>query len=142
PAALVAIALDLRDRVELAHVPARIGEGGDRPRVVQEGPGILDERLETELVHDVLFPVPVVVDQDLVEDLVSELEEVRPARGLLEGDEVREDRHFGRVGGIDEKVMVRVIRDRILRNRRGIAVVGRRGYYMRISVDAGREVVA
>src|SRR2546429_10020077 len=38
-----------------------IREGGDRSRVVQEGPGILDDRLETELIHDVLFPVPVVV---------------------------------------------------------------------------------
>src|SRR5213076_2465146 len=100
--AFIPVALDPGDRVRLPYVPVRVRKGRDRPRVVQEGAGILHDRLETELVDDVLFAVSVVVDQDFIEDLIAELEEVRTACGFLQRDEVREERDLRRVRGIDE----------------------------------------
>src|SRR3989454_12237870 len=77
---------DLRDGVELAHVPVRIGQRTDRTCVVEERRGVLRRRLEPELVRDILDTVPVVVDQDLAPDVVPALAEVPTACRLLSRD--------------------------------------------------------
>src|SRR5207249_4631207 len=78
--------------------------------------------LESELVGHILDAVAVVVDQNLIQDVVSELEEVRASRRLLERDEVREDRALRGVDRVDERVQVRVVGHRSLRNRRRLAM--------------------
>jgi hypothetical protein len=70
---------DHRDVVELPLVPVGVVEPGDRPGVVEERLLVLQRRPELELVRDVRQRVAVVVDEDRVEDVVAELEEVRPA---------------------------------------------------------------
>src|SRR5207245_1241798 len=113
----------------------------DRPDIVEERRGILRHRLETELIRDVLEAVAVVVDEDLVQDVIAELEEVRAARGLLERYEVRENRDLRGIRGIDERVEVRVVRDGILRNRRRLAMGRHGGSPLRVRREARDERV-
>ena len=77
--------VDPGDGVGLAAVPARAGEAGDGPGVVEEGVGVGDVAGELELVADVDVAVVVVVDVDGVEDVVPELVEVGAAVGGLRG---------------------------------------------------------
>ncbi len=82
----------LRHVVELALVPVRVVERVDRPGVVEERVRVAQLGVEPELVGDVGPRVAVVVDVDRVDDVVAELEEVRPAGRILERDVVRDDR--------------------------------------------------
>jgi hypothetical protein len=67
------------DVVGLAAVPVRAAQRLDRAGVVQEGVRVAHRGPEAELVGDVGAAVTVVVDVDLVEHVVAELVEVRPA---------------------------------------------------------------
>ena len=116
-----------RDAVELPHVQIRIVEAGDDARVVEERLEIARFRPEAELERDVLDRVAVVVDHDLVEHVVVELEEVRSAVRGFERNEVRDERHAIRVAGADERVDVRVVRERILADERRFAMARRVG---------------
>src|SRR5262249_56363734 len=71
------------DGVELAGVPVRTVQRGDRPGVVEERVRVPQPIVEGEPVGDVRLAVTVVVDVDLVADVLAELVEVRAARGCL-----------------------------------------------------------
>ena len=75
--------IHLRHRIELWPVPIWATDRGDLTGVVQEGVGIAGLCLETELVRNLGKPVPVIVNLDLIEDILSEFEEVWAPRGLL-----------------------------------------------------------
>ena len=115
-----------RDRVRLLDVQVRVGGRGDLAGVVEERVRVRDVRLEPELVRDVVTRVPVVVDVDLVEDSRVEAVVVRPARRILERDVVRDDRDGVRLVRAHERVDVRVVGGRIVRDQRCLAVAGRR----------------
>ena len=134
------IGLDHRQGVRLAAVPSRAvtggGRVGDGSRVVEERRRIRDRRGELELVRDGGDPGPGVVDVDLVQHIVTdrrccaddglgaELEEVRPAVGILQWDVVGQDRD--RIGCVraDERVQVRAVSGRVFGNC-GCFLVGR-----------------
>jgi hypothetical protein len=67
-------------------------------------------------------PVAISVDVDRVQDIVTELIEVRAACRFLERDVVGDQRHRGRPVGADERVDIGAVRDRILRDLRRLAV--------------------
>ena len=96
PAAGAAGPVDARQAVELPDVQVRIGDRGDRAGVVQERGRVGDFGRELPLERDVLDRVAVVVDVDLVDDVRVERVEVRPAIGLLERDDVGDERHHRR----------------------------------------------
>ena len=106
--------VDARHRVELALVPVRIAQRGDRARVVEEGVGVEQLLLKAELVRDLGQPVAVVVDVDRVENVVAELVEVRAACRSLGRYVVGDDRHRVRLVGADERIHVRVVGDWVL----------------------------
>jgi hypothetical protein len=108
--------------IELAPVPARTVDAGDRAGVVEERLLAPELGLELEPVLDVRQPVAVVVDVDRVEDVVAELEEVRPARRVLQRDVVGDDRDRVRLVRADERVRVRVVCDRVLADLRRLAM--------------------
>ena len=110
------------DAVELADVPVRIVQRGDRPGVVEERVVVPPLGPEAELVGDVVLPVAVVVDVDRVERVRVEVEEVRPPRGLLERDVVRDDRDGVRPVRAHERIEVRVVGGRIVRDQGRFAV--------------------
>jgi hypothetical protein len=58
----VTVTVDALDRIELPPVPIGIVQAGDLAGVVQEAVGIADGGPERELIDDVGFRVPVVVD--------------------------------------------------------------------------------
>jgi hypothetical protein len=115
-------ARDPGDRVELLAVPVRAADRVDRPGVVEERVRVADLRLERELVGDVGVAVAVVVDVDLVEHVVAELEEVRAPERRLERQVVGDHRDGRRVVRADERVRVGVVGDRVLADRRRLAV--------------------
>ena len=128
------------DRVVLRPVPVRVGERVDRAGVVEERVAVPGLRPEVELVGHVLPSVSRRVDLELVEHVVAERVEVRPAGGLLERDVVGNDRD--RVGpvGAHERVHVRVVRNRVLADRRSLSVARRRCVVRaRAAHEHGRE---
>src|SRR5512132_2528304 len=106
--------MDERDAVGLRTIPTRVAEGGDGTRVVEERVRVPRRRVEPELVAQIGLTVSAVVDLDLVEDGVVEAVEVRPARGLLERDVVRDHRDRIRVVRADKRVQVGVVRTWVL----------------------------
>ena len=110
--------LDPGHRVELADVPARAGQAGDRTRVVQEGVrvGVLGGELEP--VGDRVRHGAAIGDGDLVKDVVAKAVEVRSAVRSLERDVVGDQRH--RVGMIraGERVKVSTVSNRVFRDSR------------------------
>jgi len=115
-------ACDPGDGVELPAVPVRAVQRPDRAGVVEERVRVPQPGGELELIGDVRLPVPVGVDVDLVEDVVTELVEVRAARGLLERDVVGDQRDRRWPVRADERVDVRAVRDRVLGDLRRLAV--------------------
>jgi hypothetical protein len=78
--------------------------------------------VEAELIGDVRLAVPVVVDVDLVQHVVAELVEVRPARGQLQRHVVSDQGDgVGRIRA-DERVYVGAVGYRVLGDFRGLAV--------------------
>src|SRR5437764_414036 len=73
-------------RLALLRMPIGTRDRGDLASVIEEGVGIADFRLETELVRDFGKPIPIIVDQDLIEDIIAELKEVGAAGWLLQRD--------------------------------------------------------
>ena len=108
--------------VGLDPVPARAGQAGDLARVVQERVRVLDVGLEPELVDDVRIGVHVVVDHELIQHVVAELVEVRAAGRSLERDVVHDQGDGVRLVRADEGVRIGVVGDRILRDRRRLAM--------------------
>ena len=123
----VRLELDQRQVVVLRPVPVRAVERRDRPGVVEERVRVPRDRVEPELVAQVIPAVPVVVDLDLVENRVVERREVRPAGGLFERDEVRDHRDSVRVVRAHERVQVGVVGSRVLADQRRLRVAGRLG---------------
>jgi hypothetical protein len=119
-----AAVLDPGHGVELRPVPRGVGDRLDRPGVVEERLLVAHPRPELEAVGDVGTGAALVVDVDLVADVVTELVEVRTAVGLLQRDEVGDQRH--RVGsvGTDEGVGVGAVGDRVLGDLGCFAVGG------------------
>ena len=113
-----------RDGVRLldAQVVSLVRRRVDRPGVVEEGVRIRHLRLESEVVRDVFAPVAVVVDVQGVENGRIEPVVVRAARRILERDVVRDDRDGVRVVRAHERVDVRVVGSRIVRDQRSFPV--------------------
>jgi len=83
---------------------------------------------EPELVDDVLGDaILIVIDFDAVEDGVIEVEVVRAIAGLLARDHIGDEHHLTRILPAPEKVHVGVVRRRIQRDQRRLAVTGRPG---------------
>src|SRR5205085_9397277 len=101
---------------ELLPIPIGTRDRGDRASVIEEGVGIADFRLETELVRDFGKPIPIIVDQDLIEDIIAELKEVGAAGWLLQRDIVADQ--GDRVWSVraDKGVGIGIISHRIFRN--------------------------
>jgi hypothetical protein len=78
-----ATTVDPGHRVELPAVEVGRVDVQDGTGVVQEGVLVAHLGFEPELVGDVRLTVAVVVDVDLVEHVVTELEEVRATGGSL-----------------------------------------------------------
>ena len=97
------------------------------------GPG---RRLEAEAVRDVRLPVAVPVDVDVVPGALGERVVVRPSGGILAGDPVGDDREGVRLVRAAERVQVRVVRSRILRDQRRLPVARR---VARAGGEAGDE---
>ena len=116
------LALDPCDREELALVPVGVAQRGDRARVVEEGVGVAQRRLEAKLVADLGQRVTVVVDVDRVQDVVAELEEVRAPGRQLQRHVVGDDRDGVGLVGADERVGVGVVGDGILADFGGFAM--------------------
>ena len=115
--------------VVLRPVPRRVGDLGDLPRVVQEGVLVADLGREAEAVDHVRVPGDTgVADLDLVLHVVAELVEVRATLGVLEGDEVGDERDGVGLVGADERVDVGVVGDRVLGDFRGFAVGGHQAF--------------
>ena len=108
--------------VELGSIPVRVGNRVDRAGVVEERVPVPRLRAEAELVDDVLLAVGRVVDVDLVDDVLAEGIEVRPAGRLFERDVVRHDRDRVRLIRTTECVDVRVVRGRVLADQWCLAV--------------------
>jgi hypothetical protein len=119
---LLALPVHARERVELRPVPVRAADPIDRTGVVEERLVVADRRLELELERDVARGVAAVVHVDLVQHVVAELVEVRAAVGLLERDEVRDQRHVLRPVRAHERVDVRAVSDGVLADFRCLAV--------------------
>jgi hypothetical protein len=111
---------------ELAAVPARGGQGRDRPGVVQEGVGVGDLARESELVGDLGLAVPVVVDVDRIQHITAELVEVGPSVRTLQRQVVGDDGHRVGIVGTHERVQVGAVGNRILGDLRCFTV-GRHG---------------
>jgi hypothetical protein len=111
---LVVTVLDPGQRVVLRPVPVRVAQARDRPRVVQERRGVAHCRVEPEAVGDVGLGGPLVGHVDVVGDVVTELVEVRATVGVLERDEVRDERHRVGSGRTDERVGVGAVGDGVL----------------------------
>ena len=115
PSVLVRLPLPvLGDGEELLAVEVGAVERADRSGVVEERVGVVDDRLEGEVVGDVGLAVAVVVDVDAVQHVVAELEEVGAARRILERDVVGDDRDGVGPIGADERVGVGAVGDGIL----------------------------
>ena len=108
------LVVDASDVVELAPVPTCAVQAGDLAGVVEERVGISELGLEPEPILDLRPPVAVVVYVDVVQDVVAELEEVGPARRVLQRHVVGED--GDRVGLVrtHERICVRVVGDGVL----------------------------
>ena len=125
-----AVPADEGDVVELPLVPVLAVERLDLAGVVEERVLVPQRRVELELEREVRQCVPVVVDEDRVEDVVAELEEVRSAGRPLEGHEVAQDRDRRRVVRADERVDVGVVGDRVLADARGFAMGGHLAHFL------------
>ena len=117
---------DLRDRVRLL-------------RVAEEE--LARQVLEPELVRDVRLAVAVLVDVDVVPRGRAERVVVRPGRGILTRDPVGDDRRHVRLVGRHERVEVRVVRRRILRDQRRLSVA-RCGCRLRATAARATATVA
>ena len=108
--------------VERRPVPVRVRERVDRAGVVEERV----RRSASPCGSGTRRRCPLrrrrVVDVDRVDDVLAERVEVRPARRLLERDVVGDDRDRVRLVRATERVDVRVVRDRVLADQRGLAV--------------------
>ena len=111
-----------RHRIELLAVPRWAVDAEDLSGVVQERVGILDDRVEPEFVGDVTSAVTVVVDDDSVQHVVSELEEVRTTGRIFEWDVVADQRDAVGAIGADERVDVGAVCYRVLGDLRSFAV--------------------
>ena len=114
--------LDAGHVVELAAVPVRAVERQDRAGVVEERVRVPQLGLEVERVGDVVLAVAAVVNVDLVQHVVAERVEVRPARRALQGDVVGDQRDRVGLVGADEGVHVGAVGNRVLRDLRCLAV--------------------
>src|SRR5579864_3178539 len=108
--------LDARGLVELTPVPVRRPKKRYRARVIEKGVGIGDLVVELERIDNVRFPIAVVVDQDLVQDVITKLVKVRAPGRTFERHIVGVDRNGIRSVRTDECVQVRAVGDRILGN--------------------------
>ena len=117
-----AVVHELADRVELAAVPVRAVQRGDRPGVVEEGVRVPQPAGEGEPVGDVGYAVTVVVDVDLVADVVAELVEVRAAGRCLERDVVGDQRDGVGPVGAHERIEVGAVGDRVHGNFGSLAM--------------------
>ncbi len=116
---------DLLDRVRLLDVQVRVVLERDRTRVVEERVRVRDGRLEPEAIRDVVASIPVVVDVDLVPGCRIEPVVVRPTCRILERDEVRDDRDGVRIVRAHERIQVRVVDRRVVRDQRRFPVARR-----------------
>ena len=106
-------------------VPDGLRDGVRLLRVAEEE--LRRQVLEPELVRDVRLAVAVLVDVDVVPGGRAERVVVRARRGILTGDPVGDDRCGVRLVGRHERVEVRVVGCRILRDERRLSVTRRRG---------------
>ena len=124
-----ALLVDAGHREELLAVPGLVAQVLDLPGVVEEqvvGAGVGEHGVELELVGDIRFRVAVVVDVNLVQHVVAELVEVRPAGGLLEGHVIGDDGNVVRTVRAHERVQVRAVCDWVLGYFWSFAVGGHR----------------
>jgi hypothetical protein len=77
---------------------------------------------EAEPEGDVVLPISVVLDVDLVQDIVAELEEVRTSGWVLRGDVVGYQRDCVGPVWADERVNIGVVCDRVLHGARGFTM--------------------
>ena len=117
--------LDPVQVVGLEDVQVRVGQRGDRTRVVQERVRVALVRLEHPAVDDVGPGVAVVVDVDVVVDAVGPGVEVRAAGRFLERDPVADEGHGARPVRTPERVQVRGVDLWIRGHERRLAVAGR-----------------
>ena len=115
-----------RRRAVRDHLRHAVGDAGDRVRLH----GVAEEErprlpLELEVVRDVRLPVAVPVDVDVVPGGRRERVVVRACRRILAGDEVADDRQRVGLVGRAERVHVRVVRRRVLRDQRCLPVARR-----------------
>jgi hypothetical protein len=68
---------------------------------------------KAKFIGDVGFRVSIVVDVERIEDVVTELEEVRPARRFLQRNLVGEDRYGVGLVGTHERIDISVVCHRI-----------------------------
>jgi hypothetical protein len=109
-------------RIELPPVPVLGVQRLDRAGVVQERSIVAQLGAEPELVRQIRPAVTVVVDVDLVEHVVAELEEGRPARRRLQRHVVGDQRDRVGLVGADERVQVGAVGDRVLADLRRFTV--------------------
>src|SRR5205823_11272589 len=58
--------------IELTPIPIRTIERSNRASIVQEGIGIANICLETELVGNLFFSISIIIDVNFIEDIVTE----------------------------------------------------------------------
>ena len=109
---VLSAAVQAGDRVGLPAVPAGAGQRRDRTGVVEERAGVGQLRPEPEPVGDVRLAVAFGVDMDVVDHVVTELVEVRAARGALQRQVVGDQRHGARLVRAHERVDVGAVGNR------------------------------
>ena len=136
--------LDARHAVGLVHVAIGVVERPNRSDVVEECIRIADPGSEPELIRDVFDAVAGVVNFELVQDVIPEPIEVRPARRILKRNPRRDqgDRvwRIGAheciyVGGVGLRVAANQWRFAMARRPRGHHLIGDEQEHHRQKID-------